>query len=181
MKNLNLLLICIFIFLSCKKESSVVEPPPPQYLIELGKVSMKRNGLLWEQTFNAYLNTNTQNEFSLDAIVRRGSSDVRENFIISDIPLSIGKYQFEEKTILYNSLVNGLSIWVLDFDQVIGTLECTGENPNDFIEVVRYDSIARTVEGRFQMHLYHDGPPDLEWNLPDSLIITEGLFHLKLQ
>ncbi|MEZ4967369.1 MAG: hypothetical protein R2791_19165 [Saprospiraceae bacterium] len=47
--------------------------------------------------------------------------------------------------------------------------------------MLRYDSVARTIEGRFQMFLKKE-PMAAQWpGVPDSIYLTEGKFHLQLE
>jgi hypothetical protein len=67
-------------------------------------------------------------------------------------------------------------------DVVVGKLQTVDRFPDDYIEVIEADTVAKTVEGRFQFHLINIESQYLEeYGLPDSLNITEGVFYLKLQ
>ncbi|MBK7937311.1 MAG: hypothetical protein IPJ82_09570 [Lewinellaceae bacterium] len=68
-----------------------------------------------------------------------------------------------------------------DYDQPIGDFLIDTTRNDHFIEVIKYDSIARTVEGRFQVFLKKE-PSNTQWpGIPDSIFLTEGKFHLKIQ
>ena len=66
----------------------------------------------------------------------------------------------------------------LDGDQLFKTYRIDTTLSNQFIEILHYDSILHIVEGRFQAILgdKHSWP-----FLPDTMKMTEGKFHLKLE
>jgi hypothetical protein len=63
-------------------------------------------------------------------------------------------------------------------DQQLNSYNVDSTRSNQYIELLRYDSINHIVEGRFQTFL--EGP-NTWWFLPDSMAMTEGKFHLKIQ
>jgi hypothetical protein len=77
---------------------------------------------------------------------------------------------------------NSILSWTIELDQPVAHLRSTDLYPDDFIEVIEIDTIAKTVEGRFQLHLNNVKNFDLsEFNLPDSVYVTEGAFYLKTE
>ena len=70
---------------------------------------------------------------------------------------------------------------VYELDQPIGDFHVDTMRHDHFIEVLRYDSIKNTVEGRFQVFL-GKAPMSTDWpGVPDSIFFTEGRFHLRIQ
>ena len=68
-----------------------------------------------------------------------------------------------------------------DYDQPVGDFLIDTTRTDHFIEVIKYDSTAHTVEGRFQVFLKKE-PSNTIWSgVPDSIFLTEGKFHLKIQ
>ncbi len=68
-----------------------------------------------------------------------------------------------------------------DYDQPIGDFLIDTTRTDHFIEVIKYDSTTQTVEGRFQVFLKKE-PSNTVWpGVPDSIFLTEGKFHLKIQ
>jgi hypothetical protein len=184
MKHILLPCLLIALLAGCTKEKPVdpSEPTPPvdttTHIIELGKGSVSRNGTPWDAVFSAHLNTVDKNRFSL--IARLNEDGFDHKLSISDVSILPG-LQFIENKGLGNGN-NGIpnarySVW-LDMDQQLNSYNVDSTRSNQYIELLRYDSINHIVEGRFQTFL--EGP-NTWWFLPDSMAITEGKFHLKIQ
>jgi hypothetical protein len=109
-----------------------------------------------------------------------------EQLFILDIPLQSRKYPVDPLSngsygdnICYGSY--GLSY---DGDIGIGVAVTNQNFVNDYVEVIRYDSVAGTIEGRFDLHLVFVREIDPGWdflNIPDTIHMSEGRFHLKIE
>jgi hypothetical protein len=69
-----------------------------------------------------------------------------------------------------------------DYEPLIGTYRIDTTRTDHFIEVVSFDSIAGTVQGRFQFFTFDKNVTSpSSWGLEKKINLTEGKFHLKLQ
>lgn len=175
-------LTCITI-LSCNKEPENTKPPVQEEpdLVELGVIKGIRDGKPFERKFGAYVYPGgTKLNISGDGKMPY-LGGVDEAFSMDRIPLELGKYHFVD----YNSTEETFGHcrafigWLKAHDQDVGRLKSTDRHPEDFIEIVRFDTLKRTIQGRFQLTLLRTDP-DQGWGLPDSTHITDGVFHLKL-
>jgi len=172
--------------MSCSKSKpeALVDPipvdtiPVDTAIIELGKVSVLKNGVPWNASFYARYNTGDFGNFIFSGKATNNSLD--EGFHLYDIPSKKGIY-LVERSMLWNHNNNipngGLGI-VLDLDQLLNYYRVDSTRANQYFEILRYDSVTHIVEGRFQTFL--EGPSDYPF-LPDSIALTEGKFHLKIE
>jgi hypothetical protein len=186
MKNIFcLFLFSLIIVLGCKKDPSPpITPIKPTHLTDLGTIAFKRNGINLTMKGNLYLLPGET--FQIISIYRKilQTPSLEERISMSRIPYDIGKYNLH-----YFLSSNGISgkptarlSWTIELDQPVAQLKSTDLFPDDFIEVLEIDTIAKTVEGRFQLHLNNVDNLDLsEFNLPDSVYITAGVFYLKTE
>ena len=68
-----------------------------------------------------------------------------------------------------------------NYDEGIGNFYPDSTRNDNYIEVLRFDTITNQVEGRFQLFMGKDGGPSTVPGVPDSVFLTEGKFYLKLQ
>jgi hypothetical protein len=184
MKYIIFPLILLGLLIGCTKEKPVdpTDPTPPvdttTHIIELGKGSVLRNGMEWNANFSAKYFVNNKSRFVIYADLQETGFD--HSLSISDISTLIGMQNIERPNFWNrnNGVPNASYFVILDQDQVINTYKSDSTRTNQFIELLRYDSIHHIVEGRFQTFL--EGP-NTWWFLPDSLAMTEGKFHLKIQ
>ncbi|MBL7807247.1 MAG: hypothetical protein JNN28_05520 [Saprospiraceae bacterium] len=184
MKEFILFLFIGTLFLECTKEKSL-DPVPPvipvdtvTHIIEFGKATVKRNGPLWKAAFSARYYSNQKARFYLEAELNENNYDHR--FVISDISAIPGYQTIEGKKWGNgnNSIPNADYFVTLHLDALINSFQVDSTRSNQFIEILRYDSVQHIVEGRFQTFL--EGPNNL-WFLQDTVSLTEGKFHLKIQ
>lgn len=183
MKNL-ILLTLISLLIGCTKEKQIdpVEPTPPvdttNHIIELGKGSLLRNGIPWNAAFSAYYHFDNKSRLVLYAKLKENGFD--HSLSIGDISATIGIQNMERPNFWNrnNGVPNSFYSVYLDLDQEINSYMTDSTRSNQFIEILRYDSVENIIEGRFQTFL--EGP-NTWWFLPDSMAMTEGKFHLKIQ
>lgn len=192
MKNI-FLIIMIFplILASCEKNQSsvgapdipidTIQTPIDSPIIELGKGYVLKNGIIWNVPFQAWY-YQTSNLFQIWVDITypnyRG-----EHFFITDIPCKKGMYTIENWAHLIprNQIPECFLRMTQDLDQGIGSFSTDTTRSDHFIEVIKYDSTTQTVEGRFQVFLKKE-PSNTVWpGVPDSIFLTEGKFHLKIQ
>ena len=193
MKNIFFVILILPLMLAnCKKNQSpvdepevpvdTVQTPTDTSIIELGKGYVLKNGNVWSAPFNAWYHIHTHERFQLRAEVTY-SNFVSEYLSLRDIPCKTGKYPIEYDLIsnFNNFIPEALFLIVSEFDQPMGDFKIDTTRNDHFVEVIRYDSIQQTVEGRFQVFLKKE-PSNVFWpNVPDSIFLTEGKFHLKIQ
>lgn len=178
-----ILLFNLSIFWGCTKDTPIVTPAPvePTHLIGLDSIMFKRNGQVIKTKGNvSYFNNVVYSVVASKRIV--GGHSLAELLSIQKIPINKGIYKIGNFDPWgTNPMPFGNIYWSVE-DVVVGKLQTVDRFPDDYIEVIEADTVAKTVEGRFQFHLINIESQYLEeYGLPDSLNITEGVFYLKLQ
>jgi hypothetical protein len=185
MKSLTQLLLLLAFLEACNKNTpeEPIDPTPTpidttHHIIELGKASVLRNGIAWNAVFYASYYKDDQTRFSFGGRTKQNGYD--HYFSLDDIRCKTGLQKFEQGT--WQNGKNGIPdadyFVTLDGDQLFKTYLIDTTRSNQFIEILHYDSIQHIVEGRFQAIL-GDKP---SWSfLPDTMKMTEGKFHLKLE
>jgi len=77
-----------------------------------------------------------------------------------------------------NNIPQARLSFILYLDQQLNYYNVDTTRANQYVEILRYDSVNHIVEGRFQTFL--EGPSGYSF-LPDSVALTEGKFHLKIE
>jgi hypothetical protein len=156
-----------------------VDPNPP--IIALGKGFFKKNGKNWPGKFEAWLV-----DSSRSLIVRTNftwSNYIKETLLFFDCPAKPGKYEFESAPFFndYNGIPQ--AEWLMsEIDLGLGDFKLDPDRwSKHYIEILRYDTAQQIVEGRFELFFrnYSQGP--VYGGEPDSVVITEGKFHLKAE
>lgn len=187
---LSVLISTALLLSACSKIATPGPEPDPvdpidtvQHVIDLGKVSMKRDGQTWERPFMAKFIENGDADYFNFWTEFTDANRIKETFAIRDIPCRLGTYVPENGTnfSIGNSIPQIDIGWVLDGDQAVGLLLTDTLKIGNIIQVIRYDSLNKIVEGTFQFHLVNTYSTPNELGLPNAMHITEGRFHLKLQ
>lgn len=186
MKTIEFLFaISLSMLINCQKsESTSNEPDPVPPVIELGKVAMDRDGQPWTSNFTTryyYFPETVSFGFSAKTTLSNG---VEETMRIADIPCKSGIYSVEKglNWTWGNSVPKANISWLLDGDQSLGGVSADSTHYEDnFVEVIRYDSVQDIVEGRFQIYLKNHWVSSPPFGLPDSVRLTNGRFHLKIE
>lgn len=191
--------ICLLAFSNCKKNqipipepedpidttsTPVDTPPGSNHIIELGKGFAYNNGTAWSPPFEAsYHSKKNKARFRFSALVVHSYLS-NESFQISDIPCITGIYPVERPSgsESYGNFIPQASfVYIRDYDTPVGDFLADTTRTDHFVEIIRYDSVEQTVEGRFQVFL-KKVPTNTWWpNIPDSIAMTEGRFHLKIK
>jgi len=157
-------------------------PPVSTHIIDLGKGFALNNGVDWSPTFEAaYYKTGSRFAFGAKIVHSYLS---RESFGFEDIPCAVGTYPVERPKGIesYGNLIpQSYFVYIRDYDTPVGDFLADTTRNDHFVEIIRYDSVEQTVEGRFQVFLKKE-PMNTWWpNIPDSIAMTEGRFHLKIK
>jgi hypothetical protein len=196
MKNYIFLLFVAIAFCFCNKNVAIIDPidtnPIPidtvvvidttHHVIEFGKSSMIKNGVLFTTPFKAGFFGNTKNKFYISCrFLNQNSLTGSVGFL--DIGCKLGKYPIENSMIgdLDNYIPNGLIGYMFEGDQPAGTFLPDTTRNDHYIEILRYDSLTQIVEGTFQVFMGKQPTNHDYVGLPDSIFITEGKFHLKIK
>ena len=180
--------LCIFFLfiaalLSCSRAEIEAPEAPYQPVIELGHVAMDRDSQAWTATFEGvYTNAPNNSAFSCFAETVR-SNGIMEIVGLADIPTQVGIYHFGKTPDWSLPFVPKAQIaWLIDGDQFLGMLSADSTYYQDNrVEVIRYDSVEHTVEGRFQVRLRTFYGTPAAYGLPEEISLTNGRFHLKLE
>ena len=184
MKYLTFICALFLGLTACSKndtETPIIDPPPMDtltHIIELGKTSVLSNGVPWNGIFSASYVPNDRRRFYIRGNLSLNGFDHRLS--IGDISSKTGLQEVERGNLWNGS--NGIPEVIyhvsLDQDQLLNFYLVDSTRSNQFVEILRYDSINHIVEGRFQTFL--EGPTTYSF-LPDSIAMTEGKFHLKIK
>jgi len=190
--------LCLLAFSNCKKNQPPIyepidpvdtikvpidTPPVSTHIIELGKGFALNNGVAWSPPFEAWYHFKTTDRFYI--LAKNAPNYLSsETFAIKDIPCLIGKYSVEYPTTqesLSNKIPQAYFVYIRDYDTPVGDFLADTTRNDHFVEIIRYDSVEQVVEGRFQVFLKKE-PMNTYWpNIPDSIAMTEGRFHLKIK
>ena len=173
--------LAITLFSQCDKEpvTPPVDPPETVHLTELGKMEVLRDGIPVKT--NAYLFfVGDKCEISTASRIVCGTS-LAEGFTIEEIAFSEGRYDIFKHVYPDDGHPHARLFWSV-IDELVGVLRSTDDYPEDYIEIIKADTVNKTIEGRFQFHLKNVDGTDLSpYGLPDSLHFSEGVFYLKAQ
>lgn len=195
LRFIPILIIILLLGDSCQKENTPITPVTKNPvdtltsttdtlndIIELGKCTCLKNNENWFLTVDSWYYPNHKDVFKMYA---NFTNPYMRSFtvFIEDIPTKKGKYSIEAYNFNNNNFVPQIVLLVTqDNDQLIGNYYADATRNDHFIEVVSFDSIAGTVQGRFQFFTKEKnvtGPNS--WDLDPKINLTEGKFHLKLQ
>lgn len=179
-----LCLISLCLLAGCQKSEPVPNDPDPiPPVIELGKVAMDRDGQPWTTEFTAHYYYFPEKASFGFITKNQYPNSIEETFIIKDVPCRAGLYPFERGTnFTQNNLIPQSNMsWLLDIDQSLGGMSADTTHHDNFVEVIRYDSREDIVEGKFQVYLKNHWASSPPLGLPDSVRLTNGRFHLKIE
>lgn len=185
MKYILCLLPFVFIFMvRCDKQEPVV-PQPPDPIDTLPPaygLAVLKDGEDWNTSATAHYYSGVPQRFRI-ACVRELPNSGSERLFLNDIPAAKGMYPIEYATAT-NQIKNYipqafLSVFV-DDEQVAGDFYPDTIRQNHFIEITKFDTVAQTIKGRFQVFMGAVKIDPLWTNAPDSIFFTKGEFFLKV-
>ena len=192
MKNILSIIAMLFIWAIYKKNKPPIDIPDDPIdttqnpidtpIIELGKSFVLKNGVSWDVPLSAWYQSNANDKFRLRAKIVYSNLQ-SESFSIYLIPCLPGVYPLEYFALgnFSNQIPEAVFVMMYEYDQPIGDFMVDTTRTDHFVEVIRYDSVAKTVEGHFQVFLGKK-PTSVPFpGVPDSIFLTEGKFHLKIQ
>jgi hypothetical protein len=186
MKNLKYMayivsFLAIALFIHCNKETVIppVAPPEPVHLTELGKMEVLRDGKPVKTNAHLYFDGEKCEISTALRIV--GGTSLAEGITIEEISFSEGKYDIFKYVYPDDGKPHARLFWSV-IDELIGVLRSTDDFSEDYIEIIKADTVNKTIEGRFQFHLKNVDGTDLSpYGMPDSLYFSEGVFYLKAE
>ncbi len=176
-------------FPNCKKEQIISKTPElvdtidtMPHIIEFGQNAVLKNGVDWDVPYRAYYQHTAKKRFSIKG-GKEYSNGLKEVAFINDIPLAIGLHPVKMVRFLsdFNNGVADGGYTMAIYDEGIGSFRPDTTRIDNYIEVIRFDTIKNEVEGRFQVFMGKDGGPSTLPGVPDSVFLTGGKFYLKLQ
>ncbi len=188
MKNTFFIVFLLsFLLPNCKKEQIIIQTPIPvdtvKHIIELNQGTVLNNAVPWNATFiSYYYGFGSKSKFQL-RMKKSLSNGLKESLFIQDIPGRLGTYpiKFGHSTPEYNDGIPDSAYGISNYDEGLGNFYPDTTRSDNFIEVLRYDTLTNEVEGRFQVFMgLRFGPSTLP-GVPDSVFLTEGKFYLKIQ
>jgi hypothetical protein len=184
---------CLF-FTFCKKNSTpfnpIEVPPTPidtipivsSEVIELGKASVLKNGVIWNVPFKAEYYGSKKDRFLLEGSYLNSSNQFEYDLYLHDIPLKIDKFRIQGFGGSNSDYVPGSIFGILhEGDQPVCSYLADTTRLENYIQIVKYDSLKQTVEGIFHVKMYRYSYDDYYSAQPDSITWSEGKFHLKLE
>lgn len=178
------LVICLALTMTaCQKSNEPTQPDSADPIIELGKVDMDRDGQHWAADFSGYYCHSPEHlsfSFSSKNTLPNG---IKEFIGIADVPSRTGKFKIAKTVNWGDYLSPKVRIsWSVDGDQLLGIVSADSTYYDDnFVEVIRYDSLEDVVEGRFQVQLKKSLGTPAAFGLPEEVSLTKGRFHLKIE
>lgn len=177
----------------CKKDASddiVVKPEPIDTIKPIpvfrDTLAVWKNGIKWDATAEGLSHSSSQGSskrFFLRGI-KKVSSSIMERFYISDVPCKVGNYAVDDGrslSTLNNSIPQPLLVYVIDEDQGGGSYYADTTRTNNFVTITRYDSISKTIEGKFKIAMKLDKEVNNLPGIPDTISMTNGYFRVKLK
>jgi hypothetical protein len=174
-------LLFALIAISCGKETAVPEEPivvPEPPIIELGRIRFMRDNEKIDYLGRIVNVADSTLLFATYGRVVAGFA-LTEKVIVSGIPNKLGKHRIRIPN-LYNEWPSG-GVYFSIYDELVGVIESTDNYPDDYVEILKIDEVTGAVQGKFQFHGKNFGNPLSQYQQPDSLYISEGVFHLKPQ
>jgi hypothetical protein len=188
MKN-YIFILALAILSACTKDAPAPAPTPepdpevPTYLIEPGKARAKRNGILQDLPMKVNKNGYFPSELSLwyNIYPRLSLSELLQ---IGRIPRDTGRYKIDEK-LPWEPLYAKIS-WTYELDVALGYLSPDTTYDNNYIHIVRLDTLKKEIEGRFEVklcgRLFNEALlRSLGVTDSDTIHFTEGVFNLKIE
>ncbi len=170
-------------FFSCKKDPVVPLPPPQEeeHIIELGRISFLRDGNPLSLPTEAVVTT-IDNKRMLSLAARYKKQSINESLVIFDLPEKTGKVKMEFHTQQnkYDEIPSSLMAWIFEIDQGMGNINVDTTRSDNWLEVIHYDSIKQTLEGRFEVHMKNYFPT-IYTGIPKKLDITDGKFYVRIK
>lgn len=176
----------------CKKEHTeptpvVITPVDTIKPIPIFKDSivMRKAGVKWLPSSQSYIPNNNEKRFTLGGTRRVGTTSVEDFFSIRDIPFKPGKNKVEypkKSDDLRNGVPNVTFSVTVDGDQLLTTYWADTLRLSDqYVEVLKCDSVTKIVEGRFNIRLRAYAGTNVPFGLPDTISLLDGYFRVKLK
>ncbi|MCC7245909.1 MAG: hypothetical protein IT269_09535 [Saprospiraceae bacterium] len=187
--------LTVCLLFSCTKEEPVTNEPPvtePPILtdppiIELGKSSFLMNNTSWAGQVKAEFLGSVNGKKTIRLIGYRGfpNNTISEYFVVTDLLPERGRFKFncycDSSANVYNGTPKVSMIWFIGGDQLLGADRIDTTYASSYIEVLKYDSVQQTIEGRFEAHLKDREATGPNPYYPTEVHLTEGKFNLKIE
>lgn len=82
---------------------------------------------------------------------------------------------------LNNSIPQASVLYVVDQDQGAGNYDVDTTKSDNFVKVIRVDSLLRIVEGTYKVTLKHNKVGPYASGIPDTIVMDKGYFRAKLK
>jgi hypothetical protein len=164
-------------FFACKKEETTFTVPTPQPIIQMGQMRWLRVGAL--TSYWGILRHTNDSMMSIETGNRVLFSEVHyEVMRFQYIPRKLGKHILRDFSPQKRWPCAGLDFNIIGDSGSGGLLYTSGNNPENYIEITHIHDVTGAVQGLFQFHANKSLDLDPDPNLPDSVRITKGVFHL---
>jgi hypothetical protein len=168
--------ICALTFLACSKP----DPPPAPVLpvIELGRLAYKKNGV--EVNVEAMYKVWGNMDF-FTVFHKSQEPPFQGHFLLGRLSPKTGTFEIDN-TQGASTPYFGIS-WFFNENQYVGSVSPdTLQRNSNQVNIIRFNTPQNVVEGTFQAVLKKHSIYSLsDVGLQDSIKITEGRFHLKLE
>lgn len=180
MKHLNyiLIILVIFIFITCKKEE--IAPPPPYH----GEVYVELNGIPLEYNVNPFESQWNKERYSYITGMSNKHGYSRQRLTITNVPLEVGTYPLS-KTI-YDHIEGdtttyaNFSFWGSDGDVLYNSYHIPENDTFSTITIKEYIPETDEIFGTFQVLFERDTSAGYQGAI-DSITVTNGMFHIYHQ
>jgi hypothetical protein len=162
-------IMAVIALLSCEKEGYY-----------WGTVSTQKNGSPWMAEIRATKSTISTSKINITINTLNENGEELEKLNFFKVPAAVGHYPL---SFTFDQPPNDSLVGCLYFngylDQLYDSYWLSKQDSTSYLEITRYDSKNKEIEGRFNLILW----PDIKgsWNAPDSIVFSNGVFHTKIR
>lgn len=144
----------------------------------------EQNGSMWKADWKGVYHNRLQIPRFYILGVKMHNAYLAQWFYLDDIPIKVGLYKMDTgRTLstLNNSIPHASVLYVIDQDQGAGNYDVDTTRSDNFVNVIRADSVLKIVEGTYKVTLKHNKIGPYAAGIPDTIIMDKGYFRAKLK
>lgn len=182
MKTYKLLLVSIAALLACNKEKEVVEiflPGPQPYGFMQATKQVGGSSVKWSAGGAALRDDYIAGLLNFVGGTRDEYDQLREQLVISQIPMQPGKYNIQEGSPNDSgSPESGYYRFISDGDVLGSSYGVRGKSGN-WVEIIEVDTVTKIVKGRFSVH-YIIKDKHKDSGFPAEVDFEDGYFEVEI-